>query len=258
MIGITGSHGFIGKHLCKYLDQLGVQYKTLDRSGNIPKGVTEIFDLAAYGNLAGHEADPEITYEANVQRLAKMLPQMKDIQLIYVSTSSVNLPVQTYYSASKKAAEEMIQVAVKNDGLEAVIVRPFTIIGQGEHKEHLIPKLIDSCIWGVKMPFVGHPVHDFLDVHDFVDALYTIWEDAKFKGEVYEVGSGKQTTNDKIRKMVEKVTNCKATVEEVKSLRKYDTRKWVADLRKIKKLCWKPTTSIEQSIREMIPEHLPM
>jgi nucleoside-diphosphate-sugar epimerase len=240
------------------------RFEKLDREGNLPKKVNLIYDLAAYGNLAGHESLPEMTYQANTQRVAKIINEIiersklgKKIKFIYVSTSSVSLPTQTFYSASKKATEEMIKLAVRDFGIDAVIVRPYTVIGQGEHLEHLIPKLINSCMWGTEIPFVESPVHDFIDVEDFVDALITVSKNGK-SGEVYEIGSGKQTTNLKIKKIVEKIVGYPAKVKVVKSIRNYDTKTWKANINKIKKLGWKPTTTIEESIRSMVPDYLPL
>jgi UDP-glucose 4-epimerase len=253
---ISGSHGWLASHLCNRLGQ----YEVLGRDGKIPFDTEIIFDFAAYGNLAGQLSKPTITYKANTQRVSNIIEEIIGTpkKLIYISTSSVSLPIQTYYSASKKATEEMIQIAVRESGIKAVIVRPYTVIGSGEHTEHLIPKLIDSCIWGNEMKFVENPVHDFIDVEDFIDALMIIKDKAKFNGEVYEIGSGVQTTNKKIKDIVSRVVGYEPNLIPVKSLRSYDTTNWKANTRKIKRLGWKPKRSIKESILNMIPDFLPM
>lgn len=237
-------------------------YEELGRDGKFPDNIKLIFDLAAYGNLAGHKGLPDDIYEANTQRVSKILTQIikskKDVKFIYMSTSSVALPYQTFYSASKLATEEMIKIAVRDYGIKAVIIRPYTIIGPGEHMEHLIPTIINSCINGKEMPFVENPVHDFIDVRDFVKALVLISKKAQFKGEIYEIGSGKQTTNKKILSIAEKTINWKANTKLVKSVRKYDTDKWRANTYRIKKLGWKPEISLSKSIHDMVEYFLPL
>ena len=259
LLACSGSHGFLGQALMKRLELPGREVLRLDRSGKVPK-VDVVFDLAAYGNMAGHVGDPELIYEANLQRIVRTLKEIKGrkTKLIYMSTSSVTLPKQTFYSASKKAAEELIKLAVHEWGVRVAIARPYTVVGRGEQSAHLLPVLINSCIYGDEMPFVERPVHDYIDVEDVVDALVIISKKAKFEGEVYEIGTGKQLTNRKVKEIVEKTLKAKANVRIVKSVRKYDTTKWRANPRKLMALGWKPKRSIQETISSMIGDYLPM
>lgn len=256
MVGLTGSHGFLATILGEHL----VHFKRLGRKGEVPKGITFLYDFAAFGNMSWH-TDINKIYKANLIRVINLTRNciLNDCKLVFVSTSSVKLSVQTPYSLSKKAAEEFIQYQVQSNGLKACIVRPFTIIGVGERvgervgeqKEHLIPRLIDSCLNGVEMPFVKKPVHDFLDVKDLSKALILIKDKGLFEGEIYEVGTGKQFSNDEVRSLVEKVTGKRANIRLVESMRPYDTKDWRANIERICGLGWSPTISLEESIKEM-------
>ena len=251
-IAISGSSGFIAKHLS---ESLSGQFEKLDRSGFIPPNVDVVFDLSGYGNLYGQNDTAEI-YKANLMRVIEEIKYITGMggKLIYISTSSVTLPKQTEYSLSKKAAEEVLKVYARDRNLKVAIVRPFTIIGVGEQKEHLIPKLIDSCLHGTEMPFVPGPVHDFLDVEDFVGALLSIKENGVFEGEIYQVGSGAQHTNTEVKDLVETLTGRKANLRRVDEMRSYDTKEWRADTTRIRSLGWVPQKSLEDSIRGMIYE----
>ena len=250
---VSGSSGFIASHLLERLPT--EQIERLDRTGFIDYSYSVVFDLAGYGNLASHDKNAESIYKANLLRvISSAESSVFDGKFIYVSTSSVILPVQTFYSASKKAAEEMLKMAHREWGMKVAIVRPYTIIGVGEHKEHLIPKLIDSCLNGIEMPFVPDPVHDFLDVNDFVDALLIIKDKGLFQGEIYEVGSGIQFNNNDIRMLVEEITGKKANIQQVESMRSYDTKNWRANTERICNLGWEVKKTLYQSIKEMV-EH---
>ena len=238
--------GFCGNHLAARFNS--EQIERLGRDGKIPKGLDIVFDLAAYGNMAGHQGKPQEIYKANLMRVIDEMDYLGNAKYIYISTSSVILPVQTPYSASKKAAEEFLKIQDKR----IAIVRPFTIVGIGDQKEHLIPKLIDSCLSGIEIPFVPEPVHDFLDVEDFVDALLVIKDRAQFNGEIYEVGSGKQISNDEVRLLIEQETGGKANINIVERMRAYDTKIWQANLERISTLGWKPKKDLRQSIKEMV------
>jgi nucleoside-diphosphate-sugar epimerase len=240
---ISGTHGFIGRRLHGVLPQA----EPLDRTGIIFPNVDVVYDIAGYGNMA-HHTDVKEIYNANLLRVITAMDYIGEAKYIYISTSSVGLPVQTYYSASKKAAEEYLKVTGKN----VAIARPFSVTGVGEQEEHLIPKLIDSCLNGTHMNFVPEPVHDFIDVEDFCNALIAIRDKGQFKGEVYEVGSGKQTSNDEVRLMIEGITGKKANITVVDSIRNYDTKNWCANNERISALGWKPKKTLEQTLTEMI------
>lgn len=244
---ISGSHGFLGEALTKKLEQSGQEVLRLDRSGIISADIGLVFDLAAYGNMAD-QTDVREIYRANLMRVINMVEEGCFERLIYISTSSVSLPNQTPYSLSKKAAEEYLQWSRE----KVAIARPLTPVGVGEQKEHLIPKLIQSCLYGIEIPFVADPVHDFIDIDDFVDALLTIKDKGLFEGEIYEIGSGKQVSNDEVRLLVEETTGKRANVRPVESMRSYDTKEWRANNERICSLGWEPRISLKTTIQRMI------
>jgi len=238
---ISGSSGFIGSHLVQLLEQSGHEVIQLDRSGDVPPDVDVMYDLGAYGNMVGHKATPYRVYEANNLRIANTIERLdKKTKFIYMSTSSVSLPNQTYYSASKKATEEMLRVAHETEGLKIAIARPFSVYGVGEQWEHLIPKLLESCERGYRMPFVDWPKHDWIAVEDVADALVVIAEKGQFTGEVYEIGTGKEMTNEEVLQEVQKATGKEASLKTVEGMRDYDNKSWKANLERISTLGWKP------------------
>ena len=258
MIGVTGSHGFIASHLIEKLGEENVI--RLNREGFVPEKLEGIIDLAAFGNLSGHKSDPRETYLANLSRIIELTHQINRTNtfeyLIYISTSSVQLPHQTYYSASKKACEEFLKVFSRDNDFPVAIIRPFTIIGIGEHEEHLIPTLIRSALTDESMPFVSKPHHDFLDVRDFVEAIIKVRDNIKdMRGEVFEVGSGISLSNLEIKNRVEKLTDTKIKVNEVESMRKYDTTEWISNNEKIARLGWKPKYDNIDTLTEMINDY---
>lgn len=244
--GISGSHGFVGRQLAERL----TNWEPLDRSGVIPEGVNMVFDLATYGNLASQEQDARKIYDANLNRLFNSFTN-PDTSFIYISTSSVTRPIQTLYSASKKAGEEFVKLKAQ-EGYKVAIVRPGTVIGVNEQREHLIPTLIRSCLEEEKMPFIGWPTHDYIDVGDFVEALLYIPEKGILNGETYEIAAGVAVSNLEVKDIVEKVTGKKANIREVESMRDYDDKQWVLNTERIRSLGWEPKKTLEQSVKEMV------
>lgn len=246
---ITGANGFIGKRLAM---KVGAGALAIGHEGLCDAALPDcdrFFFLSTYGNIIGHDNVSEII-RANVGNVGYVigtyLEEARLNWLCFVSTSSVNLPVQTPYSRTKRAAEEMLMAS----GLPVCIIRPYSVTGVGEQPEHLIPTLIRSCLDGELMQFVGHPVHDFVDVRDVVQAILLL-ADNRATG-IYHVGNGVAYCNDEVRTMVENACNHKARIREVDSLRSYDNGFWVCTDKKLSDLGWYAKKSLQMSIDEMV------
>lgn len=213
---IFGASGFIGSHLAKRLPdavrvgQHAIHVGPIDRC----------FYLAAYGNMAYHDDLNEMA-RANVGRMLRY--QQDSNYMLYTSSSSVLLPVQTPYSRTKRAAEEILQAL----GKPCAIVQLFSVVGVGEQEQHLIPTLIRSCFTGEPVKFVPAPTHDFIDVSEVCyDIMYLA--DARETG-IYEIGNGTPVSNMEVLEIVERVTGRKANTELTSSAaRAYDSSAWYA------------------------------
>lgn len=258
---LTGSKGFIGTHLKeRFVDE--VELLTVDhimlKNEAILRGIvmnfqpTVIIHMASYGNIVTQGDDDE-TIQANYNNLYNLLKAARNSNyelFVNFSSSSTLLPKQTMYSATKLGGEALCQAYATKYNRNIISVQPYTVIGTGEPKEHLIPTLIRSCMTGEKMKFVGKPVHDFISVDDFITALKLVIEQWHLRGAV-PIGTGIKTTNEEILRIVEKVTGKKANIERVDNLRNYDTTEWVADPTLIKSLGWKQEQSLEEVITLM-------
>lgn len=250
---ITGASGFIGKHLSKRLtDVVAIPHKEISTIKLQP--FSDFYFLSTYGNMAGHQTNQDgMVIQANIGDLIEVIKQTdftKIKSFIYTSTSSVNLKTQTMYSRAKRASEEILLSFMEKYHAPICIIRPFSVTGVGEQEDHLIPTLIRSCLEGEQMNFVKEPVHDFIDVEDVVEGIVNLSEHSA-KG-MFELGSGKQHTNQEVLEIVEKVTGKKAKINLVKSLRDYDTENWVSGNYKARGYGWTPKKSLEESITEMV------
>jgi len=255
---ITGSSGFLGSHLLEHLEDPHIIPHDFISTEEI-KPFDYFYFLSAYGNLAGHDpkgADADWkTLKANVFDVAQTIDKCKDIvfkSFVFISTSSVKLETQTMYSRTKKAAEEILLAYKEKYRLPVCIIRPFSVTGVGEQRQHLIPTLLNAAQTGETVNFVREPVHDFIDVDDFTNGVVTLAK-AGAKG-IYELGSGIQTSNQEVLETVEKVTGKRININLVPSVRPYDTEQWVSTNLKARGFGWTPTKTLEQSITEMWKE----
>jgi len=246
----TGAGGFIGRNLLAKLEGVTtIPHKEIRTTELLP--FDYFYFLSAYGNMSHHTEDEKIV-QANVLDIAHMVSQLStDIKcFVFMSTSSVKLPMQTMYSRTKTAAEEILLAVMEKHNVPVCIVRPFSVTGVGEQKEHLIPTLIRSCLDGEHMDFVPTPSHDFIDVDDVTNGLINLATSGA-RG-IYELGWGKKHTNEEVKELVEDVTHRKANLTEVPHLRPYDTKHWVSTNFRSRRFGWKPEKSLRDSIEEMV------
>lgn len=205
---VTGKGGFIGRTVLNYLK--GEEILT-----TMTRGCT-VVHLAAYGNHHFQmEADKII--QANITDLKTLVDEalFLGVEKFYnISTSSVTLPHQTMYSASKLFGETFIN-SLKDERF--VNVRPYSVYGEGEAGHRFIPTVIRHLKSGEQMPLDPYANHDWIHSEDFVKAMF---DGSK------EVGSGIQTSNIAIVNILEEISGKKLNYYPTQ-MRSYDTSKWV-------------------------------
>ncbi len=254
---VTGSSGFIGKRLLSKLEghTMSLPHHILNNWYLRPHH--RFFWLGTYGNMVGQ--DNEFTlWQSNILDIVNVLDRLMGMQpctpFIFLSSSSVNLPVQTPYSRTKRAIEEIL---LSIPSFPSCIIRPYSVTGVGEQKEHLIPTLIRSCFEGTPMDFVPEATHDFVDVEDVVSGMM-ILSKIGARG-IHEFGNGIAIPNEEVRRLVEEITGRKAVIRNIRansgiltSLRNYDNPNWCCTN---PSKYWEPTKSLRQSITEMVAQY---
>jgi nucleoside-diphosphate-sugar epimerase len=248
----TGMSGFLGKCLDSRIEVKAIPHQEI---GAVKlTDVDNFYFLSSYGNMAHHFND-EMVAKANIGDLITVTSAIKwgDIQsFIFISTSSVKRRIQTFYSRTKKAAEELLLAYMEKYNAPISILRPLSITGVGEQDKHLIPTLIRSCLYGEEMPFVAEPTHDYIDVTDVVSAI-TRLSSMRVRG-IYEAGTGRSYTNQQVKDIVEEVTGKKANVSLVSNMRSYDGGEWVSTNFRLRQLGWEPKKDLHQIVEEMVHE----
>lgn len=246
---VSGSSGFIGSQLVKrlanftplYREQLRVSVPAISLCRNI-------FFLSAYGNFS-KQSDHFELFQANAIELSNALTAAITHgcdRFIYFSSSSVLLDHQTPYSLTKKAGESLVAAS----GIPHLIIRPFSVTGVGDQSVHLIPKLINSCMFDESVDFVPHPVHDWIDVSDLVAAVMHLL--ALGKTGTWNVGTGVAVSNLDVLRLVESATGKYANVQYVNSIYSYDTNNWKCPDNELRNTGWVPKKTLRQSISEMV------
>lgn len=239
---VTGASGFIGQHLMQTLTDLGHAALALPR-GHLYDPETLlyhlkalqpdwIFHLAAYGNMS-HQQDELEIFRANTIGTWNLLSASKGISyeaFINVSSSSVLLPHETFYSATKAASERFVRAFVNKYDKPIVNIRPFSVYGPGEADYRFIPTVFKSCLTGEAMTLAPAAMHDWVYVGDFVESLIKAAKSGTgFQGQSFGVGTGIAQSNQQVVELIEHITGRRATISDYKQLRAFDTTEWRAD-----------------------------
>ena len=246
---ITGSHGFLGQHLCFRLEQMGhslirVPHRDMDYTV-FTHPFDWLFHLAAYGNHY-HQTDNREMLLANIVNLADILNLTKEVDykaFINFSTSSVTLPKLTMYAATKAGGEQLVKGYISTYNKPIINVRPYSIYGPGEAGFRFIPTVFRSCMYQTNMILTPNAVHDWVYIEDFIDALLLQLE--KPNPITVEIGTGVKTSNLDIVREIELITGnkCKYTLSPV--LRPYDSPDWVC---RNPPENWKPKHSLQEGL----------
>ncbi len=230
----------MGSHLLKKLSATAIPHEQIHNTCFHP-GDT-VYHLASYGNIYGQNDVREIL-RANLVEPMGMVDA--GARLVYLSSQSVKLKVQTPYTRAKRAMEEFL-LAIGGH----CVIRPFTIVGIGDSPKHLVPTLIDSVLHGTEIEFASWPTHDYIDVEDVVEAIVNL---APHDG-LFEAGSGRVHSNAEVLGIVEKVTGGTVNAKFATSLRPYDVRIYPSADGSGRIHGWAPKKTLEESISEQVRE----
>jgi len=203
---ITGSNGFVGRHLSAELKAnsytpLGVDIAGGDNTACIDllskqalrEYVLEvkpdmIFHLAAQANVGRSWKNPQLTYEVNVLGTLNLLDAARELanpcRVVLVGsadqygvTGVLHKPIseetvlspQNPYAASKKAQEEIAGVYIKAYNMDILMTRSFNHSGPGQGLGFLIPDVCHGIVQVERGESDSFKVGNLEAVRDFSD-----------------------------------------------------------------------------------------
>jgi nucleoside-diphosphate-sugar epimerase len=230
-----------------------------------------ILHFAAYGTYPKEQKDIKNTIETNLLGTINLVNACSKIKLeCFINTGSSSeygikerpmaetdfLEPDNLYGITKAASTMYCQNMAKKSGLPIVTMRPFSAYGYFEEKDRLIPTIIKACLANEELKLSSpNSVRDFIFIEDIINAyLLAIENIQKIKGEVFNLGTGKQGTIDEVVKTVKKITD--STTEpkygQIEPAQ-FEPKNWVADISKIKKtLNWQPKYNLEKGLEKNI------
>jgi len=272
-IAVTGSKGFVGKHLLKNLDKSGHEIVEVDltlgcdiTSWESISSVTDfdiLVHLAAKSYVPEAFSNPAEYYRANVIGTLNALElcRLHNARMIFVSSYvygtpeylpiDENHPLKAFnpYAQSKIIGEDLCRAYFRDFDVPACIFRPFNIYGPGQAGHFLIPRIINQAKTGKIRLKDPRPKRDFIFIDDVVDAIGAAVELKTDSVEVFNLGTMLSLSVKRVVDIVKDIIGEEVVVEFNNEFRKNEVLDTVADISKIKSiLSWTPKVSIKKGL----------
>jgi len=269
----SDNYTFIQADICNFskIQEVFVKYK-----------ITDVIHLAAESHVdnsienALEFAKTNIIGTINLLELSRKNWNKKNNNLFYhISTDEVfgtldengifreesRYDPHSPYSASKASADHFVRAFYDTHKLPIIISNCSNNYGPNQHKEKLIPTVINSLINKSKIPVYGNGlnVRDWLYVEDHVEAIDLIFHRGNV-GETYCIGGNNEIRNlDLIKLIIKEFDYIKQNknlsidlISFVKDRLGHDYR-YAIDISKIKnELGWEPKTSIDIGLKNTL------
>jgi dTDP-glucose 4,6-dehydratase len=158
------------------------------------------------------------------------------------------------YSASKAAADLLVQSYHHTFGLPVLITRCSNNYGPYQFPEKLIPLFVTNLLEGRKVPLYGDGlnVRDWIHVQDHCEAILTVLEKGAV-GRVYNIGGECELPNIEIaRRLLSHLGRDESFIEYVKDRPGHD-RRYAMDIARISSdLGWRPRYDFATGLAETI------
>lgn len=291
---VTGHEGFVGRALRDVLHDdadrpwqlatLPVQFDV--RSADLASQLAHIrpdavVHLAALTSVAQSFRDPEAFFDVNFHGTWNLLKALRSTgfrgRLLFVSSgdcygmvSEADLPIaeslplrpRSPYAVSKTAAEALCYEWSQSKSLDVVIARPFNHIGPRQDERFAVASFARQVAriaahQAEASIFTGDldVTRDLTDVRDVIGAYFALLERGR-SGEVYNIGSGRETRLGDVLERLLALAKVNARVErDPTRLRASEQRRAVADVQKIAAHTgWRASIPLSTTLRDMLDD----
>ena len=163
----------------------------------------------------------------------------------------------TPYAAAKTGADRLVYSYWTTYEIPAVILRPFNQYGQRQHLEKVVPRFITSALAGEPLTIHGdgRSRRDWGFVEDTCRAIDLAMHVPleRVVGQVINIGTGRDVEVRELARLVLEMVGRPATLSKNVSERPGQVARHISSTEKAQTcLGWRPTTSLEDGLRQTI------
>lgn len=272
-IGLTGSSGFLGSAIGRYLENNGesvfvldglVHPSAADTDVKVPETLDWVLHLGASKCIEASFENPVGLYRKNMHSTMAALDiaLSRKVRFLYMSSFVYGTPrylpvdekhptaVLNPYMGSKLLGEEMCYQLHQCMELSVLILRGFTIFGPEQKGKQLIPSIIEAIRSNrpilVKDP---SPNRDYLYISDFVRLIGQIVRSNCCGFDIYNVGGGTSYNNLDVAEMANKLAGYPVPIQVEGKERRGDVAECCANIEKAKqRFEWEPEVDLETGL----------
>ncbi len=231
--------------------------------------IDKVIHLAAMAGVRYSLLHPRLYFDVNVMgslNLLEMAVKYKIKNFVFASSSSVygnnkkvpfsetdsvDTPISPY-AASKKSDELIAYVYHHIYGLNITALRFFTVYGPWGRPDMALFLFVDAINKNkpIKVFNHGKMSRNFTYIDDIVSGALTVLDKCKGYG-IMNIGGDKEETLMRFIEVIEKNMGKKAK-KKMLPMQPGDVPTTVANIRKLRRLGWKPTTQIEEGIKNFV------
>lgn len=277
-VAVSGSEGFVGRHVCRCLREMGYAIVPLDivdgKDMCNPVIVDEVPKVDCFIHLANlvyvpaSYQKPVRFYSVNYLSTLHALEICRKYgaKFVYISSYvygtpqflpvSEEHPVNPFnpYAQTKIICEKLCEGYHRDFNTKVSIVRPFNIYGYGQDGKLLIPEIISQLKEKKKhiQLKAGSPRRDYVHVMDLAKAICTCVNDS-CDFSVYNVCSGKSISVKEITDIINSNLREKVIFDFSESDRPNEVDETIGSYSKIERqLGWRPSITFEEGIKEIV------
>lgn len=230
----------------------------------------KIIHFAAESHVDTSISSPDLFLETNIfgtQNLLRNSIKYKVTEFLHISTDEVYGSLEagfakeedafnpaSIYSASKAAAEHLVNAASHTFGLNFKIVRCSNNYGPRQYPEKLIPYFISRIFEGKNVPIYGSGknIREWLHVSDCASGIISVLNSNKLN-EVYNISSGQFFSNLEVAKMILSIFDLgEERISYVQDRKGHDFRYAINHQKISKDLGWNPKIVFPIGLQETV------
>ncbi|MCB9079991.1 MAG: dTDP-glucose 4,6-dehydratase, partial [Anaerolineaceae bacterium] len=169
------------------------------------------------------------------------------------SVETDRLHTRSPYSAAKAGGDLMCLAYYTSFGLPVTITRGSNNIGPYQYPEKVVPVFITNALDNKPLPLYGDglQMRDYQYVQDHCEGINTVLRKGKL-GEIYNLGTGTETTNITLTKLILKLLGKPESLIQPITDRPGHDRRYALDCSKIEALGWKNKYNFEQAVEATV------